>query len=514
MAASLSQHPRRSPRAATPQTLPQERPASPQSSYRSFTSSERSSELSTALILARADDAPSSYHRGSTREPQRPRAGNGGSSWSCSRTRQGEKAHGGGEASPPPAMTYSPPSPPASMLSVDTYDSRFSECGLDHGVAHGYNASSAPDDSNPVRCQPPAQHDAIPKYLPEYRPGPAESPVRPSDPDLFRHLFPSMDRLSIRHDDGTPDGNMNLRVDTVVRPGSSRRRRPATIQLFHLRMHDLANREFSLRRYCRESGREVCFSKRTYNPASATHHSVSSILRSVKAPFRRSNASDSSCLSFKTCSSSAPRPSTASTTAAKSAVSSSGGTDVSDGSWARAPAVPPPSVPLVPTETIKLEFGNYARVEVSRRNPKRYEFEWWGHRYAWKRAHDKTLNTFSFHLVRDGVNRPVAHVVQETQSPSQIEEEKLAGGWIPPCYMWISDESVIEAMTDVADIIVATGLVVLVDECIREQWPSDKKPTYGSAPLRVGPVIRRGLFSRHGQSSGKPFRLGKAVAVY
>jgi hypothetical protein len=110
-----------------------------------------------------------------------------------------------------------------------------------------------------------------------------------------------------------------------------------------------------------------------------------------------------------------------------------------------------PSLFLVPTDSIRLEFSNYARVEVSRKSSKRYEFEWWGHTYAWRRSVDKTLDTFSFHLFRDDQESPLAHIVQEMQSPSQIEDEERAGGWIPPCYMWISDQAIIDAKTDSAE---------------------------------------------------------------
>lgn len=68
--------------------------------------------------------------------------------------------------------------------------------------------------------------------------------------------------------------------------------------------------------------------------------------------------------------------------------------------------------------------------------------------------------------------------------------------------------------------------MVLVDDCIRQRWQS-KKAISGSAPLRLGEPhlgtdvvkdeeksISRGLFGRRGQNTSKPFRLGKAVAVY
>jgi hypothetical protein len=53
--------------------------------------------------------------------------------------------------------------------------------------------------------------------------------------------------------------------------------------------------------------------------------------------------------------------------------------------------------------------------------------------------------------VRDGQGAPVAHIVPESRTPTQVRDEEDAGGWIPPCYMWISDDSLVQAVTDVAE---------------------------------------------------------------
>ena len=84
----------------------------------------------------------------------------------------------------------------------------------------------------------------------EYR-----SDAIPATPRDFAELFPSGRRLSIHHDDSTVDGNMNLRVDTLVETEWSDQKENLT--LFHLKMNDLKSRDCSLRRYCRDSGREV-----------------------------------------------------------------------------------------------------------------------------------------------------------------------------------------------------------------------------------------------------------------
>ncbi|KAM0796081.1 hypothetical protein BDR22DRAFT_567082 [Usnea florida] len=83
----------------------------------------------------------------------------------------------------------------------------------------------------------------------------------------------------IRHDSTTIDGNMNLRVDTKARELDGGK---IDLQLFHLRMYDVKRREFSLRRYSRDSGREVCISSRKYTKPS--------VIRRPGLPWSMSNA--------------------------------------------------------------------------------------------------------------------------------------------------------------------------------------------------------------------------------
>ena len=325
--------------------------------------------------------------------------------------------------------------------SVDTYASTTaSREDLDADLADGDDDLADDDDAelDVEGC------DAIPA-LPAYRRDVVEPNVRASTPQDFARLFPSLHRLTIRHDEFTSDGNMNLRVDTVV-TGSRRR---TAIQLFHLRMYDLARRDFSLRRYSRDSGREVCSAKRKFTDptqdAGGLKRSVSSALRTLGKPASLRRAKSDTVTSS--------RPTTASTT------SSASSTPLSLPSTSRlsltTPTKPHNRPTAHPTNTIKLEFSNYARVDLTRRgssgaHSKRYEFDWWGHRYAWRRTVDKTLGLVSFHLVRDG-GVAVAHIVPESRAPSEVAQEECAGGWVPPCAMWIADESVLDAVTDVAE---------------------------------------------------------------
>lgn len=311
-----------------------------------------------------------------------------------------------------------------------------------------YASSVNSEDDVPLEREG-EDRDYIPP-LPSYHHEITEPHLRPSNPKDFARLFPSLNRFSIRHDDFTDDGNMNLRVDTIV-PG----RRRTAVQLFHLRMYDLAKREFSLRRYCRDSGREVCNSKRTYitPPASRSRptlqRSMSSAMKTLAKPqFRRQNSSSSVASNRPD----KQRPATSyssDTTTDASSLSASLSSHGSSGE-ARRPMSPPQ-----PTNAIRLEFSNYARVDVERKgskSSKRYEFKWWGHRYMWKRVAEQHLEgVVSFHLMRDGEATPIAHIVPETRSPVQVEADERAGGWIPPCYMWINDKSILEAVTDVAE---------------------------------------------------------------
>lgn len=298
-----------------------------------------------------------------------------------------------------------------------------------------------------------------PEYqVPEYR-DVVDTDIRPTNPSDFAEYFPSTNRLTIRHDDTTPDGNMNLRVDT-----EDKKKRP--VQLFHLKMNDLPKREFSLRRYERASGREVCHSCRKNKPApekrpATLTRSMSNAFASIRPEFKRTNSGLS----------------THSSKSRKGVHRQDSGYvsgDDFDHDFEDFMTKTKTKAVQIPTNTTKLEFSNYAQVEVKRRggkSSKRYEFEYWGHHYVWKRVtKDGSGKEVSYHLYRDEGSSAVAHIVPELRSPSQIRAEERNGGWVPPCSLRISDESVVEALTDVADVIVSTGLIALVDDCIKRHF--------------------------------------------
>ncbi|MCJ1468670.1 hypothetical protein MMC07_007299 [Pseudocyphellaria aurata] len=301
----------------------------------------------------------------------------------------------------------------------------------------------------------------------------------PSTPPDFAEFFPSTRRLNIKHDDATLDGNMNLRVDTEIRGSEGRR---VDLTLFHLRMHDLKNREFSLRRYCRDSGRE-----RSMSNALSTFRSKSENKTMTTSSLKRS---DSGYESFS---------------------DEEMNTETSQSSQSHG------TLPL-PTNTTRLEFSNYAHVDVKRRgakSSKRYEYEYWGTNYAWKRTATRTgsFREVSFHLIDTKTSHTIAHIVPAALTLAESREEEAKGGWVPPCSLWISDERAVNGFwPDVADAIVATGLIALVDDCINRRWRSKNSvhltlPTLMKSPLKmnmeyVGPKrLLDEVFNRRGSTA-------------
>jgi len=316
------------------------------------------------------------------------------------------------------------------------------------------------------RCPSPAsivdsddefEDDDMPEYdPPEYtreRYEPSAIPARPAD---FSELFPSHRRLDIKHDDSTPDGNMNLRVDTEVKIHG----RKCDMTLFHLRMHDLRNREFSLRRYCRDSGREVCHSIRKHQKAEVErrpgiHRSLSNALHSIRPKLEQRSSTGPVM------------------TGLKRHDSGYGSMHSSDEEYrpTSSGSIKSQEQPL--SNTIKLEFSNYAQMDVNlSKDKKRYEFDYWNGSYAWKRVTQKGSNEVSFHLVekKQGNKKVLAYIRPIPLTDLEAADERDNGGWIPQCMMWIADAGVINESKDVSDAIVAAGLMALVDDSIRAHF--------------------------------------------
>ncbi|KAF2188638.1 hypothetical protein K469DRAFT_724546 [Zopfia rhizophila CBS 207.26] len=282
--------------------------------------------------------------------------------------------------------------------------------------------------------------DDLPEYdVPQYNNDVSPVDAIPTTPRDFADLFPTSKRISIRHDDATIDGNMNLRVDTQV---EERHHKKQYYTLFHLRMHDLRTREFSLRRYCRDSGREVCHSIRKYQKPPSENRPVLQRASTALASLRYKPDS---------------RPSTAAgLKRSDSGYQSMRGVDEDDDSRPKSAGYAKGRA-LMPTNTIKLEFSNYAHIDVKRRGAKsnkRYVFEYWGHNYSWKRVvkKDRDHESVSYYLVRaDNEKQPLAHISPVRLTHDQAHEEAARGGWIPPCYMRITDDRILSATTDISE---------------------------------------------------------------
>ena len=326
-----------------------------------------------------------------------------------------------------------------------------------------------------------AAYDLPPKYTePRYQPS-----VISSTPAEFSDLFPSHRRLDIRHDD-SEDGNMNLRVDTELRIHG----RKCDMTLYHLRMHDLRNREFSLRRYCRESGREVCQSSRIPK-------GLPQIEKRPGLQRSLSNAIHSLRPKLEPRSSSGPTP-----TELRRYDSGYGSMHSSDEEYRpTSSGSNGASHAQRLMNSVRLEFSNYAQMYVSlAKDKKRYEFDYWKYNLAWKRVVDKSTNETSFHLIdrKQNNSKVFAFIRPIPLTDSEAEEERFSGGWIPKCMMWIADDGIVDASKDVADAVVASGLIALVDDAIRSHFHSEESKLLlvPKSKHQMGALINE-MFSRN-----------------
>lgn len=278
----------------------------------------------------------------------------------------------------------------------------------------------------------------------------------PSTPPDFAQLFPSTRRLLIQHDDSTPDGNMNVRVDTEVITTSGKRRK---MTLFHLRMKNLAERQFSLRRYARDSGREIVTSKRKYvKPLPAE-------FQCGKPCFQRSHTDPVNNLSRK------------SSREQDSGYETDDEDDDELEKSLRAFTLQSGIKATIPTNSIHLEFSNYAQVIVEPRRGsqgKEYGFEYWGEVYTWKRrlVRDEGEIIQTYDLVNANTGKKVAAMMPDALSRKETDFEASQGGWIPASSMRITQNGVTD---DLGDVIVATGLISLTDDCIQRNLQQEKR---------------------------------------
>ena len=260
----------------------------------------------------------------------------------------------------------------------------------------------------------------------------------PTTPADFAELFPTSQRIMIQHDDSSSDGNMNLRVDMDVRTKSGRKTK---MTLFHLKMKDLAERQFSLRRYCRNSGREVASSKRQYVKSLSNGAGQPPTTLAFKRPITQRQ--DSGYQSEDDDEDELEKSLQAFT--------------LTDGIKA-----------TIPTSGIRLEFSNYAQVIVEPQingDKKQYDFEYWGEYYSWRRRalRDRDELVTSYELMNLQSLSKVASIVPDALSVEEAEFETTQGAWIPASSMRLLQKDVSH---DLGDVIIATGLIALTDDCI------------------------------------------------
>ena len=273
----------------------------------------------------------------------------------------------------------------------------------------------------------------------------------PTTPPDFAKLFPTTRRILIQHDDSSSDGNMNLRIDTEAVSTAGEKLK---MTLFHLRIKNLHERQFSLRRYCRDSGREVCNSKKKYAkpaPKAIVHRKRPSLQRSMTSAFHMGKKS--------------PRRT-------NSGYESDDEADDVEAEL-RAFTLNSEVEATIPTNTVRLEFSNYAQVEVHRQRQdrvKQYDFEYWGEAYHWRRERsvEDGETVFSYELIRLRTGNCIAYIMPDKLDGRQSRVETAQGSWVPPSSMRITEE----ISQDLGDVVVATGLIALTDDCIKRRWHS------------------------------------------
>jgi len=355
------------------------------------------------------------------------------------------------------------PSPPGSVPSLghhySSVESRFDSPYQSQLFEDGYDPNN-PHISTVTYCTTQASFDEYEGDEDSYSCCDSDdhdlpsSETLPATPQEFADLFPTTKRLTIKHDDSTLDGNMNLRVDA--------KNGDRTITLFHLRMYDLRDRDFSFRRYGRDCGREVAHVKRKFIKPSpqrpALQRSVSKALHSFRGKSEQEKQ-------FKL------------------AREDSGyGSDPEEEEYEESELSSPSSAK--PTNTCTLEFSNYAHVDLNRRGgkqSKKYEFEYWGKTYVWQRKTKEIGDVgtqVSFNLVNESTKNVVAYIVPNALTPAEAAAEQAKGGFVPPCSLWMQDTDndpiVKHNLCDVADVVIATGMTALVDDCIKRKFHKKK----------------------------------------
>lgn len=357
-----------------------------------------------------------------------------------------------------------------------------------------FSSGSGNIDASTIRFE------ECPTYSPKFKVPLTRHDVYASDaissgPADFAELFSPNRKLFIHHDDATSDGNMHLRVDTVVSNSCGRSQK---VILFHLQMHDLKDRHFSLQRHCRDSEWTICSSSREYAPAlPATRETPPYVQQSLGQPMQSLVLKQDAPI----------------TTRGSNMWQDPGYDPIARELRCLSPAgLRSSKMPIPQVNLIRLDFWNDAYINISRQGSgrsKRYEYDFLGTKYEWKRqlCRGRHFQEFSYHLINAKTSRLIAHITPEPLTAKEAQEEQDFGGWVPPCTMQIIDRRVFQTLSGVADTIVATGLTAMVDDCIERRWhskqiyhldlPTDEAADELGPAQLIDEVFNRRAFTAH-----------------
>ncbi|TGZ82569.1 hypothetical protein EX30DRAFT_329930 [Ascodesmis nigricans] len=260
--------------------------------------------------------------------------------------------------------------------------------------------SSATDVESEYEAEPYNSY-TDPSYLRE----PAEERAVPATPSEFAELFPTTNRLMIKHDESTYDGDRNLRVAHAKRRfEKSSQLRPALTKALTTSFRGKSDLPWGpVQR--QDSG---------YHSEGEEETEV----QDVKAPKH--------------------------------------------------------------TNSMSLEFSNYAHVELTRRNAtavKKYDFEYWGTSYTWRRtvgANDFT----SYSLTNNKSGKTVATLTPDPDGQAN-------DGFIRPYSLYFKDskeDPVTDSRCDVFDVLVSTALMTLIDDTIKRRYHIKRTVSISLAP--------------------------------
>jgi hypothetical protein len=219
------------------------------------------------------------------------------------------------------------------------------------------------------------------------------------------------------------------------------------IQLLHLRMHNWKERDFSFRRYCRYSGREIChivLKKLKSSPMKSK--SSPRLERSFSNTFNKIRRK-ASMASFRRTGSGRGSISSRASSRHSSVASSCEHDNFAGGDE----ELPSTIDVAYNAKTIQLKFSNYAQIDLKRcgsKSRRRYEYELWGYSYIWKSERLAGDTAPLYYLTEGDSSAPLEHIIPVLQSISQQREEERIGSWVHPCSFWVADRTISNTLAD------------------------------------------------------------------